>query len=45
MNLNGQEYESCYLTPKEKAVVDAMRAGARVYMCRVRHLIPLKTMQ
>jgi len=30
MNLNGQEYESCYLTPKEKAVVDAMRAGARV---------------
>ena len=28
MNLNGQEYESYYLTPKEKAVVDAMRMGA-----------------
>ena len=30
MNLNGQEYESCYLTHKEKAVVDAMRAGASI---------------
>ena len=34
MNLNGQEYESCYLTPKEKAVVDAMRAGARLYISK-----------
>lgn len=30
MNLNGQEYESYYLTAEEKAVVDAMRAGANV---------------
>lgn len=34
MNLNGQEFESCYLTPKEKAVVDAMRAGARLYISK-----------
>ncbi|CZR10864.1 hypothetical protein [Trichococcus collinsii] len=30
MNLNGQEYESYYLTAEEKAVVDAMRAGASI---------------
>jgi len=30
MNLNGQEYESYYLTPEEKSVVDAMRAGANI---------------
>lgn len=30
MNLNGQEYWACYLTPKEKSVVDAMRAGANI---------------
>ena len=30
MKLNGQEYESYYLTAEEKAVVDAMRAGASI---------------
>ena len=30
MTLNGQEYESYYLTAEEKAVVDAMRAGASI---------------
>ena len=30
MNLNGQEYESYYLTAEEKAVLDAMRAGASI---------------
>lgn len=30
MKLNGQEYESYYLTAEETAVVDAMRAGASI---------------